>query len=336
MGTHYTHLTLEDRCQMAHLHATGHSIRQIAAALDRAPSTVARELTRNASATQGYRPGYADQHARARRWQGSKLDRDPTLRATVLARLQHGWSPQQVAGRLAVEQQRQVISHETIYRFIYAQIARKKAYAWRHYLPQAKAKRGRRRRKRSSAALCIAQRRPLTERPPAATDRQTPGHWEADLMLFRTYGQAILTLHERHSRLLIAARPPGKAAAPIARAMTALLAPLPPTWRQTVTFDNGTEFARHYDLHGLGLDTFFCDTYAPWQKGGVENAIGRLRRTLPRKTDLAMLSDERFTQLVQAYNNTPRKCLGYQTPAEVFRNHLLHFKCESTFLLSQE
>ena len=336
MGHSYTHLTLEDRCQMAYLHTTGHSLRQIAATLDRAPSSIARELKRNGSTTQDYRPGYADQQARARRWTGSKLDRDPTLRAMVLTRLQHGWSPQQVAGRLAVEQHRPVISHETIYRFIYAQIARKKEYAWRHYLPRAKAKRGRRSYKGRSPASFIALRRPLAERPAAAADRQIPGHWEADLMLFRLYGQAILTLHERHSRLLLAARPPGKAAAPIARAMQALLAPLPPTWRQTVTFDNGTEFARHYDLHALGLETFFCDTHAPWQKGGIENAIGRLRRALPRKTDLAALSNERFTRLLQAYNNTPRKCLGYQTPAEVFRNQLLHFKCESTFLRTQE
>ena len=117
-------------------------------------------------------------------------------------------------------------------------------------------------------------------------------------MLFRIYGQAILTLHERHSRLLIAARPPGKAAAPIAHAIATLLAPLPPTWRQTITFDNGTEFARHYALHTLGLETFFCETHSPWQKGGIENAIGRLRRTLPRKTDLATLSEEHFTRLI--------------------------------------
>ncbi len=208
MGRDYTHITLEDRCEMARLHTTGHSIRQIAATLDRAPSTVARELNRNGSTTQGYQPGYADQQARARRWQGSKLDRDSTLRATVLAQLQHGWSPQQVAGRLAREQHRPVISHETIYRFIYAQMARKTEYAWRHYLPQAKAKRGRRCYKGRSPASFIALRRPLAERPAAAADRCTPGHWEADLMLFRIYGQAILTLHERHSRLLIAARPP--------------------------------------------------------------------------------------------------------------------------------
>ena len=167
-------------------------------------------------------------------------------------------------------------------------------------------------------------------------ERKSPGHWEADLMLFRTYGQAVLTLHERHSRLIVAARPQGKASALVADAMCELLSGLPPEWRQTVTFDNGTEFARHYQLHELGIDTFFCDTYSPWQKGGVENAIGRLRRMLPRKTDLANVSDERFTQLVQIYNNTPRKCLGYYTPAEILSKQLLHLKCESTFPPARE
>ena len=149
-------------------------------------------------------------------------------------------------------------------------------------------------------------------------------------MLFRIYGQAVLTLHERHSRLLIAVRPPGKAASPIASIMTQVLGAFPPQWRRTVTFDNGTEFSRHHQLHDLGVETFFCDTHSPWQKGGVENAIGRMRRTLPRKTDLAELSDDRFVLLLQAYNNTPRKCLGYRTPAEIFSNQVLHLKCEST------
>jgi IS30 family transposase len=118
--------------------------------------------------------------------------------------------------------------------------------------------------------------------------------------------------------------------------MTDILAPLPPPWRQTVTFDNGTEFACHHKLHALKIQTFFCDTYSPWQKGGIENAIGRMRRTLPRKTDLAMLSHRRFVELIQAYNNTPRKCLDFQTPAEFFWHDMLHFKCESTFPLARE
>ena len=119
-------------------------------------------------------------------------------------------------------------------------------------------------------------------------------------MLFGRGGHAVLTLHERHSRLLIAARQPGKAADPIASTMHDLLAV------GTVTFDNGTEFAR-----GLGHP----DLLLRRQKGGIENAIGRMRRVLPRKTDLAEMSAERFAQLIQAYNHTPRKCLDYQTPA---------------------
>ena len=125
-----------------------------------------------------------------------------------------------------------VIAHETIYRFIYAQTTRTKPdRAWRHYLPRAKWRRGWRGRRGGSAATRIRHRRPLEERPPTASDRQTPGHWEADLMLFRTYGQAVLTVHERHSRLLLAVRPPGKAATPIAAALARLLGPLPAPWR---------------------------------------------------------------------------------------------------------
>jgi len=256
---------------------------------------------------------YADQQSLARRWSGSKPDRDRALRETVLSRLVQGWSPEQVSGRLAREAGVCVISHETIYRFIYAQIARTKDYKWRHYLPRGKSKRGWRGRKGGSPASFIAHRRPLCERPEEANDRQTPGHWEADLMLFKTYGQAILALHERHSRLLIAVRSPSKAAKPIAKAMTDILASLPPQWRQTVTFDYGTEFARHHEPHALNVQTFFCDTYSPWQKDGVENAIGRMRRTLPRKTDLATFTNDRFVELIQAYNNTPRKCLDFRT-----------------------
>lgn len=336
MRQKYAQITIEERCEIARLHASGLSIRQIAAALDRSPSTVAREMKRNSSQNGQYQPRYADQQSRARRWTGSKLDRNSKLRDSVLSRLAQGWSPEQVAGRLSRDAGAPVISHETIYRFIYAQIARTKDYTWRHYLPRGKSKRGWRGRKGGSPASFIALRRPVRERPRQANDRRKPGHWEADLMLFKTYGQAILTLHERHSRLLIAVRPPSKAADPIARAMRKILAPLPEPWRQTVTFDNGTEFARHHQLHELNIQTFFCDTYSPWQKGGIENAIGRMRRTLPRKMDLATLPNDRFINLIQAYNNTPRKCLDFQTPAERFWSGVLHFKCESTFLPSQE
>ncbi len=334
MGRSYKQLSLEDRCEVARLQAAGHSIRQIAANLDRSPSTIARELKRNRGA-ETYKPGNAQEKAKARRWRGSRLDREPLLRRSVLERLATGWSPEQIAGRLAREQGRRVISYESIYRFIYAQIPRTKDYSWRHYLPRAKSKRGYRGRRGGSPANFIEGRVSVAERPSGAADREAPGHWEADLMLFSRYGQAILTVHERKSRLLLATRPPNKAAIGVARHLIKLFERMPPRLRRTITFDNGTEFARHQLLHRLAIDTFFCDPYAPWQKGGIENAIGRMRRFMPRKTDLATLPNKRFKALVSAYNNTPRKCLDFRTPAEAF-SEVLHLECESTFPLARE
>jgi transposase, IS30 family len=336
MGHRYNQLTLKERCDIARLSASGSSIRQIASALDRSPSTVAREMKRNISRQSGYEPAYADKQCRARRWTGSKLSRDKVLRHIVLSRLKQGWSPEQIAGWLKLERGQSVISYETIYRFIYGELNRTKNYSWRHYLPRAKAKRGYRGRKGGSPASFIRDRRSLDERPEEVNDRQGVGHWEADLMLFKNRKQVILSLHERYSRINLAVRLEGKHAQPVADAMIKMLAPLPPEWRQTVTFDNGTEFAQHYELHDLNIETFFCDTYSPWQKGGVENAIGRLRRNLPRKTDLDGISEDRLTRIIQAYNNTPRKCLDFRSPAEVFWNKLLHFKCEFTFPFSRE
>jgi transposase, IS30 family len=333
MGRSYEQLSLEDRCEIARLSGSGGSIRQIAAALDRSPSTISRELMRNRGSQVGYKPSYAQQQARARRWTGSRLEREPGLRRAVMERLARGWSPEQVAGRLARDHGRKVISYESIYRFIYAQLKRSNDYRWRRYLPRGKSRRGHRGR-RASPASFIEGRVSLANRPLDAADRKTAGHWEADLMMFSKYGQAILTVHERTSRLLLAVRLASKAAHGVARHLVRLFAALPDTLRQSVTFDNGTEFACHLALHDLAIETFFCDPYAPWQKGGIENAIGRMRRFIPRKTDLATLSTVRFRQSIAAYNNTPRKCLDFRTPAESFAQ-VLHFECESTSLRSQ-
>lgn len=334
MGQDYRHFSLEERCEIARLHAEGRSLRQIAAALDRAPSSITRELKRNRGSTVGYKPSYADERAKARRWSGSKLDRSADLRQRVLTHLSHGHSPEQIAGRIAREAGSALISHETIYRFIYAQIARHQDYSWRLYLPRAKAKRGLRGRKGGSPANYIHNRVPISERPAEVDDRKAPGHWEADTVLFAKYGQAMLTLHERTSRILLAQRPPNRTSAIIADGLLGLFTLMPPALRQTVTFDNGPEFSGHLRLHDLALKTFFCDTHSPWQKGGIENAIGRIRRFLPRKTDLATIPDEDFNALLAIYNHTPRKCLDFQTPAEVFCKQVLHFECESTSRLS--
>jgi IS30 family transposase len=336
MGQCYGHFSLEERCTVSRLSQAGKTIRQIAAIMDRAPSTIARELKRNRATKLGYQPAYAHQQAKSRHWRGSRLLRDSELQHQVLNRLGQGWSPAQVAGRLKKEKRRNVISYESIYRFIDAQIRRTNDYSWRHYLPRGKSKRGWRGRKGGSPVDHIQGRVSIERRPAYINKRRQAGHWEGDLMLFAKYGQAVLVTHERRSRLLVVTRQPNKAAHPVATKLSKLFRCLPTALRRTITFDNGTEFAHHQRLHKLSMRTFFCDPHAPWQKGGIENGIGRMRRGLPRKTDLATLSDQRLLSLVRCYNHTPRKCLNYKTPAEVFTRDLLHLKCESTFLLSQE
>jgi IS30 family transposase len=331
MGKHYDQVTLEERCTIARLRQAGQSIRQIATALDRAPSSVCRELKRNHGRQVGYKPGYAQEQAAARRWKGSRLERNARLRDLVLGCLRCGWSPEQVAGWLTRQNEPLTVSHETIYRFIYAQIRRTNDGAWRHYLPRARYKRGWRARRAGSPASFIKGRVSIALRPDAVQQRRSFGHWEADLMHFATPGQTILVAHERKSRLLLLAKQPGKAAQPAAEQLLAWFRSLDRRLRKSITFDNGTEFARHRILaEQLAIRTFFCDPHSPWQKGSVENAIGRMRRPLPRKTNLNTIGDDTLRAIVVAYNNTPRKCLGFKSPAQAFLSQLLHFKCEST------
>src|SRR5580698_328756 len=331
MAQQYDHLTLEERCAIARLHEDGKSLRQIAAALDRSPSTISRELKRNRGTKIGYRPAYAQDQALARRWTGSKLERDDALRNLVLCCLQSGWSPEQVAGRLRQQKAATTISHESIYRFIYAQIRRTQDYAWRHYLPRAKFKRGYRGRKGGSPVQHIKDRISIGKRPLYINARRQPGHWETDYLLFRRYGQSVLVAQERASRFVLLAKPPSRKAAPTEAQLRNWLSRLPPQLRRTLTQDNGTEFANHYKLRdALGINTYFCNPHSPWQKGGVENANGRIRRFLPRKADLRQCSPGQIDAIARAQNNTPRKCLGFRTPNELFSNLLLHFKCEST------
>jgi IS30 family transposase len=330
MGSYYEQLSLEERYAIADRRADGQSLRQIAAALDRSASTIARELNRNTGAQVGYRPAYADAQAWARRWRGSRMARQPALRRHVLDRLAMGWSPEQVAGRLALEPSSMRISHESIYRFIEAQIRRTKDYSWRYYLPRKKTKRGWRRRPHRLVGL-IKDRVGIDCRPAHIASRRQCGHWEADLIHPRKSGAAILVAQERQTRYVRLAKQAGKHAQPIVNRLKLWFAELPPPLRRSLTQDNGPEFFEHHQLNPLGIKTYFCHPHSPWQKGGIENMNGRIRRYIPRGTDPQSFSDADLQELAQRLNHTPRKCLGFKTPAEAFHIQLLHFKCESTF-----
>ncbi|HEX2632695.1 MAG TPA: IS30 family transposase [Bradyrhizobium sp.] len=320
MGRCYGQLSLEERVEIYRLHAGGRSQNQIASALNRAPSTVSRELRRNSRPTKvwpgGYDPVRAQRLAdRRRRWDGRfKLARQPDLRDRVGKSLAMGHSPEQIAGRLTLDHGRVIISHESIYRFIYHRTAQRDY--WHQLLPRRKKTRGQHARSRGNL---IKYRRSIAERPAEIEGRATPGHWEADFMLFAKCGQGLLVLHERQTRFNIVHRPTDRKAALTAKTIARQLGRLPKAIRKSISFDNGNEFAEHHRLHhSLGVQTFFCDPHSPWQKGGVENAIGRLRRFLPRKVDLNLVTAADLRRYVHRLNNTPRKCLDFKTPAEAF------------------
>lgn len=323
MGRRYEQLSLRERVRIEIWRGEGRSLRWIGVQLGRAAGTISRELRRNAQPTKQWRGSYDGERAqrlalRRRRWDARyKLVRQPELRDLVRDGLAMGRSPEQIAGRLALEHGRTIISHESIYRFVYHRSAQKDY--WHRLLPRAKNRRGRLGKRGGSSASRMSRRRPITDRPAEADDRAVPGHWEADLMAFSKYGQYVLVTHERTSRLLSVERLPDKSAQSVRSRLSPRLARLPKTLRRSLTFDNGTEFALHYKLTcKLSLGTFFCDPHAPWQKGGIENAIGRMRKTLPRKSDLATIDQQQLDSLVTAYNDTPRKCLAFRTPNEVF------------------
>jgi IS30 family transposase len=238
--------------------------------------------------------------ARRRRQGGRphKLTACPELRATARDYLLQGWSPEQIAGWLRRIRGQPVIYHEAIYCFIYYRSAQKD-YCTPCCLAVSRAA--------VAWALAGAVRSctwptacPFTIAP-QADDCSPPGHWEADLRLFRKYGQAALVLHERSSRQLRVSRQPNKAVQPVAESLLRLFQPVPP----------------------------LCATPSP-QKGGIENAIGRMRRHLPRKTDSATLSPEELEACVQRHDNTPRKRLRFLSPMRPSPMVLpvLHFKRE--------
>ena len=319
MGTRYSHLTLEERCRLRGLIEMGLSLSEIARRLGRHRATIHREISRN-RCVDGYRPDSADRRAWVRKLRGSKIERSTRLRTYIEDRLAMGWSPEQIAGRMEQEGSDHTISVESIYRHAYSRAGRRMGLP--HQLAQHKAKRGRRRRNGRREPQ-IPNRISIHHRPTKAHLRSQFGHWEGDLMHFRRQRDILLTLQERKSRLTLARRLPSKDAEVTAEAIAGELGGLPAIARRTITHDNGGEFARHQTVTAeIGTRAFFCDPHSPWQRGSIENANGRLRRELPRKTSLADYTDDDIDDVIWTLNTTPRKCLNYRTPIEAFAANL--------------
>ena len=202
------------------------------------------------------------------------------------------------------------IGCETIYAFIY-RTGQKAEALWRYLTRRHKRRRPRRAR---ASRDTIKDRASIHDRPKTIESRGEAGHWEGDLIICNCT-RPVLVLHERKSRVTLAARLTGKTAAETISAMLAVFGRIDPHLRRSITFDNDTAFAQHGLLRTMrDMTTWFCDAYASWQKGGVENANGRLRRWLPRHLDIDRTSDQDIQEIVLTTNLTPRKCLGFKTP----------------------
>lgn len=326
----YVHLGPEERRRLHRLREAKTPVAEIAAALGRHRSTIHREIRRNwwhdveVPQAAGYWPLTAQELADRRRHATCKLERHADLRDAVIDRLRAGWSPEQIAGRLRVEPAAaHRLCHETIYRFVYGPVGQSEELA--RYLPERR-KRRRGRFSRKPQGAVFPEHAAIRHRPEAVGRRDEFGHWEADLMLFRQeHGPAnVTTLVERRSRYVVLVRNNDRQSKPIVSRLIDTLAPLPAKARRSITFDRGSEFAAWRALEpGLGAKAWFCDPQAPWQKGTVENTNRRLRRHLPRDADVLRVTDRTIVGLCDRLNATPRKCLGFRTPAEAFRDHLM-------------
>ncbi|MFQ5923616.1 MAG: IS30 family transposase, partial [Anaerolineales bacterium] len=318
--TGYSHLSLWEREQIALMLAAGSCKAEIARALGRHPSTVGREITRNALPSKRYSPLHAEGAYMERREREALLEQDLATRTFVIDRLAEGWSPEQISGwlRNGSERRLQPIATGTIYAFIYR--AKQKAHELWRYLTR-RHKRRRPRRARTPRDL-IKDRSSIHDRPQTVESRREVGHWKADLILCKRT-RPVLVLHERKTRVTLAARLIGKTAAETISVMMAVFKRMDGRLIGSVTFDNDTTFARHTLLRqAFNMATWFCDAYASWQKGGVENANGRLRRWLPRNCDIDAINDTDVEEIMLTANLTPRKCLGFKTPFQALANEL--------------
>lgn len=319
----YKQLSYEERVKLSIMRQSGESIPQIGIALRRSRVTIWRELKRNEAPPGQYWPDTAQRLSLKRHQRFCRLDRDEALRDFVLTKLQcHYWTPEQIAGWLGHRQKKlKSLSFESIYAWLYKPQQRREKL-WK-FLPRHKAKRGVRKSKGAGVSR-IPNRVSICERPKIIESRRTFGHWEGDLMSFRKNSQHILVLRERKTMFTTSVPLPGKRAMTTARNITDLMREIPQKARKTLTLDNGGEFAGHEQwLKELGLPSFFCDPYASWQKGGVENTNGRLRRDLPRTTNIQTMEKEDFNETIDNYNSTPRKSLKWLTPLEAFNKNLL-------------
>ena len=300
--------------------AGGRSMRRIASGLERAPSTVSREIARH-----GGRTRYRAVHADDRAWQNAKrpkpclLATNPRLRMLVAEKLRRDWSPEQISGWLVgtyPDDDTLRVSPETIYRSLFIQargVLKKELVA---HLRRVRTMRSSKHASRAGQGRGgIVDAVSIRERPAEAEDRAVPGHWEGDLIR-GSRNTHIATLVERHSRFVLLVKVEGKDTDSVVGALTRQVAHLPDELMRSLTWDRGMELAAHKRFTlATDVQVYFADPRSPWQRGSNENTNGLLRQYLPKGTDLSVHSQEHLDGIALKLNSRPRKTLGYATPA---------------------
>ena len=319
------YLSADEREAIGLEHAAGKGVREIARLIGRHPSTVSRELRRNISVRypRGYRPRLAQHKAeqRARRPKPTKLASSARLHGEVQRLLLKNFSPEQVSARLrrlfADDSQMQV-SHEAIYRSLYVQGRGELRRELTRCLRTGRAVRKPRRRTESRGRTRIPNMVTISDRPAEAADRAVPGHWEGDLIIGKNNRSAIGTLVERSTRFLILLHLPDNHGAEAVRdAVIEAMTELPAALRRSLTWDQGTEMARHLEITiAADLPVYFCDPASPWQRGSNENTNGLLRQYFPKGEDLSIYPKRYLEFVTDEMNRRPRKTLAWDTPAE--------------------
>ncbi|MEP2984110.1 MAG: IS30 family transposase [Sulfitobacter sp.] len=328
MSMGHKEIDLHERRQIERLLNAKATIAQIAAKLERHRSSIYREIKRNRfeddelPELNGYYGVAAQQKAAGRRRRRRKLIRLPHLLGAVIEGFEAGWSPEQIAGRMRQEGSDISVCHETIYAYVYSREGQSEELA--RYLPERRRKR-KPRYARKPRGNVFPLETSIHNRPDAINDRSQFGNWEGDLMIFeRAQGTAnVATLIERKTRYTVLLRNNDRKSRPLMNRLINEMSPLPSEARRSITFDRGFEFTSWRELNkGMGTKAWFCDPQAPWQKGSVENMNRRVRRYLPRDAQLLTLTNQYMRLICQRLNGTPRKCLGYRTPAEAFGEEL--------------
>lgn len=312
-----------DREGIWKLKLKGKSSREIAKELSFSHTTISRELKKNSfrGMIDVYSPAIAYHFAKERRCKRGRKKQIlcPGIRQYVSDKLEAGWSPEQIAGRITRDHPELRISHETIYQYVFA-------HQLHHLLPTQRPKRKPRRKKRLRNTFTrshIPNRIGIDQRPNYINQRKVFGHWESDLIISKQNSVALNVLVERQSRLVKITRVERKTADQTSSAIIKRLIEIPPKARQSITYDNGSEFASHELINqNLKTRSFFCNPYSSWEKGSVENMNGLIRRYIKKGEDLANYTPDQISTIESALNNRPKKLLKFRTPLEVYTSKI--------------